>query len=696
MIFRRHPSALILLRLLTVGAVLGAPFYGQDTIFEKPGLIRDGLRQKPKVELKILGVSNDMQKNIRDVLGERLGFLLVPPASRAEASDLAFILENYMRNQGFPDVEISWHVESPTLIRLRVEKGKVITIDKVVIEGVVGITDDDNQFKEELSEVVVAKTKMRDRLNDQGTPYVPEDLALGVENIRTLLHARGYWNAEVNLTATENPESGKTTIVVDIDRGKLINIGSINFEGLTASELATVNPLADSVIGKDATADRLIDFEQRIRAVFDRQGFYDTSVRFSQSIFGGNMALTVTVNPGRQVTVGNIIIKEKGRTDDDVILRRLKPYQGKLYDPDKITAAVDNLYATGVYERIEVEEFVEPDDTIDLEITLQEADASALGFYTGLSSESGAIAGISYNHLNVGGRLHQFRSILEYSSIGPRGDATYTIPWYLVDKTNASFRVFGISRDYAAYDKLAYGWEHALTYPFTDQYSASVRVGGSLVDTSNLKIDPTLAGPLDYYVSYIGFTQTYDNLDDALNPRKGLMATLQLDTAGSWIGSDVTFSRAIARGAYYLPIGESSHMKFAASSGVIHADDDETLPIDLRFFQGGTSSLRSFRDRRGPPFSDSGNPIGGNTMNYGSIEYVAPIVGPVNFVLFTDAGNVVPGTDPFNFSDLEVAVGGGIRVRLPTGPIRFEYGYNATQDEGEPEGTFQFVIGVSF
>ncbi len=695
MILRRHPSSLCLLWLLIVSVVICAPCYGQDTIFKKPQPIRDELRQQQEVELNIIGVSNDAQKNIRDVLGDRLGFLLVPPASRAEASDLAFILENYMRNQGFPEVTVFWRVESPTLIRLRIDTGKVVTINEVVIEGVDGITDNDVKFKKELSEIIVAKTKVRDRINDQGTPFVPEDLALGVENIRTLLHARGYWNAEVNMSTTEKTEPGKKTVTITVSRGKLIKIGTIEFKGLIASELATVNPLAENVKGMDATADRLIDFEQRIRAVFDRQGYYDTSVRFSQSITGGKMSLTVTVNPGRQVTVGDIIIRESGRTDEDVILRRLKPFQGKLYDPDSITAAVDKLYSTGVFERIDIEEYVEPDDTIDLEVTLTETNASTIGFYTGLSSESGAIAGVSYNHLNVGGRLHQFRSILEYSGLGPRGDATYTIPWYLIDKSSASFRVFGISRDYAAYDKLEYGWEHALSYPFTDHYSASVRVGGSLVNTNSLEIDPVFAGPLDYYVSYIGLTQTYDNLNDPINPTKGLNATLQLDTAGSWIGSDVTFSRAIARGAYYLPIGDSSHIKLAAASGVIYTSDD-TLPIDLRYFQGGTSSLRSFRDRRGPPYSDSGNPLGGNAFNYGSIEYVGPIAGPVKFVLFTDAGNVIQDTDPFTFSDMELAVGAGVRINLPTGPIRFEYGYNATHDDGEPEGTFQFVIGVSF
>jgi outer membrane translocation and assembly module TamA len=38
----------------------------------------------------------------------------------------------------------------------------------------------------------------------------------------------------------------------------------------------------------------------------------------------------------------------------------------------------------------------------------------------------------------------------------------------------------------------------------------------------------------------------------------------------------------------------------------------------------------------------------------------------------------------------------GIRIDLPVGPIRFEYGHNLTRDEGEPSGTWHFAIGTAF
>ena len=653
--------------------------------------------EKEKVNLKLTGVSDEMGKGIEKVLGQRLDFLLKAPASAAEASDVAFILENYMRDQGYPDVRVFWDVMSDTLIELRVETGKVSTIEDVVIKGVDSLSSDPESLKKELRELIEAKGRVGNLFRDAGTPFVLEDIETGVNNLTTLMHSKGYWEAVVDhsITALDENNSQRKIVTVTITPGPLVEVRKIELRGITADEQALVQPAVDQLTGTQATADTLIDFEQDIRAAFDRRGFYDTNVRFSETITNGKMDLVITINPGRQVTVGKITITDPDRSDVDVIRERLTPLQGEFYDPDDVSRIVDQLYSTGAFERIEVDEIVEPDDTIDLELLLVEATAQTIGFYGGASSETGLVAGVSYSHLNVFGRLHQFRSILEYSGLGTRGDATYTIPWFPIDGSHSTYRLFGFSRDYAAYDKLEYGWEHSVLFPITENYTTSLRIGGSLVQTSGFEVSPVLIGDPDYYVSYIGISQTFDTQDNQVNPRSGMLASLQLDTAGKWIGSEIEFSRAQARLSYYIPIGEHQHLRLAGATGII-SSDEETLPIDLRYFQGGTSSVRSFRDRRGPPYSESGNPIGGNSFNYGSIEYVGSIAGPFQFVLFSDVGNVAKSTQIFNFSDLEIAAGAGIRINLPTGPIRFEYGHNLTKGEGEPAGTFHFVIGVTF
>ena len=44
----------------------------------------------------------------------------------------------------------------------------------------------------------------------------------------------------------------------------------------------------------------------------------------------------------------------------------------------------------------------------------------------------------------------------------------------------------------------------------------------------------------------------------------------------------------------------------------------------------------------------------------------------------------------------EVAAGLGLRVDLPVGPIRLEYGRNLTREGREPSGAFHFAIGITF
>jgi outer membrane protein assembly factor BamA len=43
-----------------------------------------------------------------------------------------------------------------------------------------------------------------------------------------------------------------------------------------------------------------------------------------------------------------------------------------------------------------------------------------------------------------------------------------------------------------------------------------------------------------------------------------------------------------------------------------------------------------------------------------------------------------------------LAVGLGLRLDLPIGPVRLEYGYNLTKGPGEPTGTLHFAIGITF
>ena len=125
------------------------------------------------------------------------------------------------------------------------------------------------------------------------------------------------------------------------------------------------------------------------------------------------------------------------------------------------------------------------------------------------------------------------------------------------------------------------------------------------------------------------------------------------------------------------------------------------LPLFDRFFLGGISSLRGYRYHDVGPHEDD-EPIGGNTMWFGTLEYSLPIVPALErlrFAVFYDIGNVYE--DAYSFTKRpEQRVyndnwGLGLRLNIPRlGPLRLDYGIPITHDrDTSGSGRFQFSVG---
>ena len=65
--------------------------------------------------------------------------------------------------------------------------------------------------------------------------------------------------------------------------------------------------------------------------------------------------------------------------------------------------------------------------------------------------------------------------------------------------------------------------------------------------------------------------------------------------------------------------------------------------------------------------------------------------------VFIDAGQVWRKASDVSFNEIEVAVGPGIWVMTPVGPMRFDVGYRLTMyDENEPRVAYHFAVGTAF
>ena len=136
--------------------------------------------------------------------------------------------------------------------------------------------------------------------------------------------------------------------------------------------------------------------------------------------------------------------------------------------------------------------------------------------------------------------------------------------------------------------------------------------------------------------------------------------------------------------------------------------DQNIVPIYDRLYLGGAYNLRGFKFRDVGPKDNNGNPIGGSTLLRYTLEYTIPIIERVRFAVFYDGGFVNAGA--WNFSPQKVPnskgnssggfaedVGVGVRLDLPIGPIRLDYGFPVQRDSfNSKSGQFQFSVGYQF
>ena len=99
------------------------------------------------------------------------------------------------------------------------------------------------------------------------------------------------------------------------------------------------------------------------------------------------------------------------------------------------------------------------------------------------------------------------------------------------------------------------------------------------------------------------------------------------------------------------------------------------VPFFKRYFLGGSNSLRGWGRFEVAPLSDEGLPIGGHSLVELSSELRVPLFGRFGAVVFVDAGNVRSDAWDLSMSGLRYDVGPGIRYMSPVGPLRVDAGY---------------------
>ncbi|MFT5466960.1 MAG: outer membrane protein insertion porin family [Verrucomicrobiales bacterium] len=637
------------------------------------------------------GLNRITEAKAKVLIAEQVRQIETSGATRPRADDAAYFLEQALYKRGFRESEVLWKIgDGGKRVILTVNEGRPAMLGTIEFTGV-----EVGNLKA-LKESFTAATKQHSSSLFEGElPYVEEELKSGLENVERYYVARGFWGAKVGpLVVDEQPDQEKGIIVnvrVRIEEGPVYRFAEFKFDD---SELET---LTADLVGQPTTTENVAEARSRVTSHFTERGFFRSRVAMTANQDSENVVVEFEVTTGQQFTVAGIEIEGVDRLNPDFIRKRYADLEGAPFDPERSNAITRELIGQGLFRSLRVQPDERDDGTVGLLIQVEEARSKEIGVYGGYGTFDGPIIGLSLRERNLFGTGRSGSLEGELTERGIQGAIRYSDHWLFDTPWRFNARFLALEKQLEGYEKSEFGPGVGISRALSDRYTISFDISSTSVDILNSNFTPDELGDPSYVVNKLGFSQIFDTRDDPNLPRRGLIAENRIEYGfSSGSGDDIEFVRASLRATAHIPIGERSVLSLGARTGMLFGSGDRDLPIDLRFFNGGASSVRSFPELQMPPLGQSGDPLGGEVYNTFNAEFTTPIRGSLRAAIFADAGNLLRSSGDSGLSGMHYAAGVGLRYDLPTGPIRLDYGWNLNQSEGEPSGAVHLTVGISF
>lgn len=548
------------------------------------------------------------------------------------------------------------------------------------------------------------------------------------EKLADFYRNAGYIDFEIKDIQFEQRDPKHQVIRFIISEGRQYKVGSVEFKGnklfstedvikgLRTREGVKTKSGLNLPAGATFTPKGLSKDIQAIEDFYGSHGYID--VRYpgrlrvikTPNIERGTMDLTYELDEGEKSYIEKVEIRGNTKTKDRVIRRELAVAPGEVFDMVRVKRSKSRLEQMQFFEKVEAQP--EPTDIPErknLAISVEEKNTGNFILGAGFSSVDNLVGFVEVSQGNFDlfnppfftGAGQKFRLRTQLGTQRKDYEITFEEPYFFGRKVR-----FGVDLYYrefnflsSVYDESELGGRLSLTRTLGSEFL----IGGisyTLEDIGILDVKdkaPKVIKEEEGHrmVSKMGASLAYDTRNNVILPDKGQRTELVAEVAGGPFGFETDFYKIELRTMWYFKGFYEGHiLEVGGKSGVVDSyGGSDRVPFFDRWFLGGAYNLRGFSYRDVGPH-DRGEPIGGNTYVYGTLEYSVPIIERLRFALFYDIGNVYADAYDFNIGDYVDNWGIGLRLNLPIGPLRLDYGIPINRGpDNRGGGKFQFTVG---
>jgi outer membrane protein insertion porin family len=539
------------------------------------------------------------------------------------------------------------------------------------------------------------------------------------ERLTAFYREQGYIDFEIRDIQFENIRPNRLVIRFVVAEGLQYKVGAITFEGNKLFKTEELGAALRMKVGDTFTPRGLIQNLEALQDTYGARGYIDAQIRSvkNPNTVTGTMDLVFTVDERQQSFIEKIDIKGNVKTKDRVLRRELAVSPGEVFDITRVKISRQRLEGLNYFEKVDAQpEPTEVPNRKNLVIGVEEKSTGNFSIGAGFSSIDEIVGFVEVSQGNFdlfnppyftgGGQKVRLR--LQVGTERQDYQLSFVEPWFLGRKLALGLDLYHRDLEFVSdeYDEVRTGGRLSLTRALGSDFL----IGSVSYTLENVTIDnvsPTASTNImneagTRLVSKIGGSLTYDTRGAGFLPERGQRTELSGELAGGPLGGETDFYRLELRSAWYFRGLSRGHvLELTGRIGVVESyGDSVSVPLFDRWYLGGLYTLRGFDYREVGPKDATGEPIGGNTYWFGSIEYSVPIIERLRFAVFYDIGMVYQ--DAYSFTDVSGSgsyndnFGFGVRLNLPIGPLRLDYGIPINSDRfNESSGQFQFGVGYT-
>jgi outer membrane protein insertion porin family len=674
-----------------------------------------------------------VKKEIKSKIGE--------PLSEQQVSEDSDKIKDLYLGKGYDQVGVSYKIDTNeefgrSVVTFNISEGERAYVTALNFVG------NDHLTSKELKKVM--KTKKKDILSfiDKSGLYKEDQFRQDLVNLRDYYTSKGYIDMSIKDVKFTREQKNQVQVTITIFEGIQYTVGKIDFSGNTVytkdqlrvytppgvgnkpfkvirmTEGSVFSPNAYTPQGKEPNKElpTLQNDVQRIRDLYGVRGYIDmdvTPVR-QANVDSGKIDILYQITEHSQSYIEQIVIQGNNRTKDKVIRRELAGKPGEIYDSVKAQQSQKRLENLQYFEKVDIS----PQDTTvpnrkNMVVTVEEKRTGSITFGAGFSSVDSLLGFVEitqgnfdlFNFPYFTGGGEKFRVRLQYGLERQDVEIEFKEPWFLEQRLSLGYNVFYHNAQYLSvyYNEQNYGASVSLARGFGQFWSGSIAYTiqeydlYDFADGSSQQLLQEAGGRSD---SSITLGMSYDTRDSVLLTRRGTHADVSAEFAGGPLLGQTNIYKFQGDIQHYTLLPYDMILTLAGSTGVVdYYGSSSEVPLFDRFLIGGSRSVRGFNNFTISPVDSNGTPIGGDTMAYGNIELTFPIMSRVRGAVFNDLGFVDARSFHYEdaISEMNDAVGVGLRLDLPIGPLRLDYGYPVKyQSYDKTSGKFSFDVGYQF